>query len=214
MTSSDQIAPRRFAKTGSWVPWTKVAIHALCLLPLLSLSLDAVRYELGADPVAEITHRTGIWTLRLLLITLSVTPLRRLTKLAVLVRFRRLLGLYAFCYACLHLSTYLVLDLRGYWPQIAEDVVKRPFMTVGFIAWLLLVPLALTSTQGMMRRLGRNWQRLHQLIYLIGLLGVLHFMWLVKSGQKIARQEPLLYLGILVVLLLARVDWRRLARKM
>jgi len=190
------------------VPWAKVALHALCLAPFALLAIDVVHDELGADPVAEITHRTGIWALRLLLVTLAVTPIRRLLGAPVLVRFRRMLGLYAFFYATLHLSTYVVLDLRGYWAQILTDIVKRPFITVGFLAWLLLVPLAITSTTGWIRRLGRNWARLHRAVYLIGILGCLHFIWLVKSGKRIARQEPYVYLAIVIVLLLARVDWR------
>ena len=195
-----------------WIPWAKVGVHALCLGPLAWLAYDIARADLGPDPVAQITHRTGIWALRLLLVTLAVTPLRRATGWNWAVRFRRMLGLYAFAYATLHFSTYLALDLGGYWPQIFEDVVKRPFITVGFLAWLLLVPLAATSTRGMIRRLGRNWQRLHRVVYFVAICAVLHFLWLVKSGEKIARQEPLVYAAILAVLLLARVDWRRVAR--
>lgn len=197
-----------------WVPWVKAALHLACLVPLGLLALDAVQGELGADPVAEITHRTGIWALRFLVVALAVTPVRRLIGQPVLVRFRRMLGLYAFFYASLHLSTYVVLDLRGYWAQILTDVVKRPFITVGFLAWLLLLPLAITSTTGWIRRLGRNWQRLHRAVYLIGILACLHFVWLVKSGKRIARQEPYVYLAIVIVLLLARVDWRGLSRRL
>lgn len=193
-----------------WIPWVKVGVHALCLAPLAWLAYDIARADLGPDPVAQITHRTGIWTLRLLLVTLAVTPLRRATGWNAAVRFRRMLGLYAFCYASLHFSTYLVLDLGGYWAQIFEDLVKRPFITVGFLAWLQMLPLAATSTRGMIRRLGGNWQRLHRVVYVVGVCGVLHFIWMVKSGEKIARQEPLVYAAILAVLLLARVDWRRL----
>lgn len=184
--------------------WLKVAAHAACAVPFAWLVADTVRDTLGPDPVAQITHRTGIWALRLLLVTLAVTPLRRLTGRAELVRFRRLLGLWAFFYACAHLATYLVLDLGGYWPQVFEDIVERPFITVGFLAWLLLVPLAATSTRAAMRRLGRNWQRLHRAVYAVGVLAVLHFAWLVKSGEEIARREPLVYGAILAVLLLAR----------
>ncbi len=190
-------------------PWrlAKVAAHLAALVPLTVLAwqfwqvfsgadLDA----LGADPVAEIEHRTGLWALRLLLLALAVTPLRQLTGQAGLLRFRRMLGLYAFFYASLHLAAYLALDLRGYWTQIFEEIAKRPYITVGFTAWLLLVPLALTSTQGWVRRLGRNWIRLHRLIYVIGVLAVLHFWWLVKSDIR----EPLLYAALLAVLL----GWR------
>ena len=192
-----------------WIPWAKVAVHALCLGPLAWLAYDIARADLGPDPVAQITHRTGIWALRLLLVTLAVTPLRRLLGVPALVRFRRMLGLWAFAYATLHLSTYVVLDLRGYWAQILDDIVKRPFITVGFLAWLLLVPLAATSTQAMIRRLGRRWQHLHRAVYAIGVLACLHFVWVVKSGKNIARLEPVVYFAILAVLLLARVGWRR-----
>ena len=155
--------------------------------------------------MAEIEHRLGLWALRLLMITLAITPLRQLTGQAVLLRFRRMLGLYAFFYATLHFGAYLVLDLRGYWTQIFEEIAKRPYITVGFAAWLLLVPLALTSTKAAIRRLGRNWARLHKLVYVIGVLAVLHFWWLVKSDIR----EPLLYAAILAVLLGWRL-WKKL----
>lgn len=194
----------------------KTLVHALCLTPLAILSWqfwDVWRNgsdALGADPVAEIEHRLGIWALRLLLIALAVTPLRQLTGQAVLIRFRRMLGLYAFAYASLHLAAYVALDLRGYWAQIFEEIVKRPYITVGFLAWLLLVPLAVTSTQGWIRRLGRRWGQLHKLVYLIGILAVLHFWWLVKSDLR----EPALYAGLLILLLGWRAvqAWRRRRR--
>jgi sulfoxide reductase heme-binding subunit YedZ len=188
----------------------KALVHALCLVPLAILSWqfwDVYRTgsdALGADPVAEIEHRLGIWALRFLLIALAVTPLRQLTGQPVLIRFRRMLGLYAFAYATLHLVAYLVLDLRGYWLQIFEEIVKRPYITVGFAAWLLLVPLAVTSTTGWIRRLGKRWAVLHKLVYAIAVLAVLHFWWLVKSDIR----EPALYAGILAVLLGWRLWWR------
>lgn len=188
----------------------KAAVHALALAPAAWLGWQVAEVwrtgsdALGADPVAEIEHRTGLWALRLLLLTLAITPLRRLSGQAVLLRFRRMLGLYAFFYACLHLGAYLVFDLRGYWTQLFEEIVKRPYITVGFLAWLLLVPLALTSTLGWMRRLGRRWGQLHRLVYAIGVLAVLHFWWLVKSDIR----EPALYAAILALLLGARaVAW-------
>ena len=188
----------------------KAAVHALALAPAAWLGWQVAEVwrtgsdALGADPVAEIEHRTGLWALRLLLLTLAITPLRRLSGQAVLLRFRRMLGLYAFFYACLHLGAYLVFDLRGYWTQLFEEIVKRPYITVGFLAWLLLVPLALTSTLGWMRRLGRHWGQLHRLVYAIGVLAVLHFWWLVKSDIR----EPALYAAILALLLGARaVAW-------
>ncbi|TYT23846.1 protein-methionine-sulfoxide reductase heme-binding subunit MsrQ [Luteimonas viscosa] len=193
----------------------KVAVHALALTPLSLLGWrfwqvfsEADIDALGADPVAAIEHELGLWALRFLLITLAITPLRQLTGQPWLLQFRRMLGLYAFAYASLHLAAYLGLDLRGYWAQLFEEIVKRPYITVGFAAWLLLVPLAVTSTRGWMRRLGRNWGRLHRLVYAIAVLAVLHFWWIVKSDYR----EPLLYATILALLLGWRL-WKRLAKR-
>lgn len=190
----------------------KTVVHATALTPLAILSWQFVDVwrtgsdALGADPVAEIEHRLGIWALRLLLATLAITPLRALTGQPILVRFRRMLGLYAFAYASLHLAAYLALDLRGYWSLVFEEIVERPYITVGFAAWLLLVPLAITSTSGWIRRLGRNWARLHKAVYVVAALAVLHFWWVVKTDWR----EPLLYAAILALLLGWR-GWRRLA---
>ena len=192
----------RLAKTGA---------HLAALAPLAVLAWqmwDVAAHgsdALGADPVAAIEHRLGLWAIRFLMLALAITPLRQLTGWNVLVRFRRMLGLYAFAYASLHLSAYLGLDLRGYWTQIFEDIAKRPYITVGFIAWLLLVPLAITSTTGWIKRLGRNWARLHRLVYAVAVLAVLHFWWLVKSDIR----EPALYAGIAALLLGWRA-WRAL----
>jgi len=191
----------------------KTLVHALCLTPLAILAWqfqDVLRNgsdALGADPVAEVEHRLGLWALRMLLIALAITPLRQLSGQAVLVRFRRMLGLYAFAYATLHFAAYLALDLRGYWLQIFEEIAKRPYITIGFAAWLLLVPLAITSTQGWIRRLGRRWGQLHKLVYAIAVFAVLHFWWLVKSDIR----EPALYAGILALLLGWRA-WKWLRR--
>ena len=196
----------RGARTSWGLFAAKTLVHLLALVPAAILAWQ-IRLEaltgsggLGADPVAAIEHRLGLWALRFLMLTLAITPLRQLTHQPVLVRFRRMLGLYAFFYATLHFSAYLVLDLRGYWTQIFAEIAKRPYITVGFTAWLLLVPLALTSTQWAIRKLGRNWSRLHKLVYAIGVLAVLHFWWLVKSDIR----EPALYAAILAVLL----GWR------
>ena len=180
---------------------TKPFVFALCLLPLSLIVWDTWNGTLGADPVAQLEHRSGDWALRLLLATLAITPLRHLTGWNKAVRFRRMLGLFAFFYVTVHLSIYLVVDLGGFWSQLLTEIAKRPYITVGFTAWLLLIPLALTSTQGMMRRLGRNWQRLHKLVYVIAVLGVLHFLWLVKADHR----EPAIYLGVLIVLFLLRL---------
>ncbi|HOB03295.1 MAG TPA: protein-methionine-sulfoxide reductase heme-binding subunit MsrQ [Casimicrobium huifangae] len=188
----------------------KALLHLAALTPLAILLwqmwavANAGSNALGPDPVAEIEHRLGLWALRLLMITLAITPLRQLTGWTVLVRFRRMLGLYAFAYASLHFAAYLGLDLRGYWTQIFEDIAKRPYITVGFLAWLLLVPLAITSTTGWIKRLGRNWARLHRLVYAVAVLAVLHFWWLVKSDIR----EPALYAGIAALLLGWRA-WKR-----
>ena len=182
----------------------KALAHILALSPGAWLIYRALQDSLGADPVAALTHSTGDWTLRLLLLGLAMTPLRLIIKQSWPIRFRRLIGLYAFFYACLHFAVYLFLDLGSYWSQIGADIIKRPFITVGFTAWLLLIPLALTSNQWMMRKLKRNWQKLHKLVYAIGILGVLHYWWLVKSDVR----EPLIYAGILTMLFAIRLFYR------
>jgi sulfoxide reductase heme-binding subunit YedZ len=182
--------------------WSKVALFLIGLSPLADLGLRAYRGELTANPVEFIQHFTGDWALRFLLITLSITPLRKLLNLPDLIRFRRMFGLFAFTYVCLHFLTYIgpdqAFDLAGMW----KDVAKRPFITVGFTGFVLLIPLALTSTKGWIRRLGgKRWQTLHRLIYLTALCGVIHYYWLVKSDHRF----PLLYGAILALLLLYRL---------
>ena len=179
--------------------WLKRAIFVLALVPFARMVYLTVTGQL-VEPLEFITRGTGDWVLYFLCITLAVTPLRRLSKWNWLLKLRRMLGLYAFFYACLHLGVFLWLDLRGYWMQVFEDITKRPYITVGFLAWLLLVPLAVTSTTGWIKRLGRNWARLHKLVYVIAVLAVLHFWWLVKSDIR----EPALYAGIAALLL----GWR------
>ena len=195
------------------IDWTwfslKFAAHVLALFPFSLLVYQALNNQLGADPVAELTHGTGEWALRLLLLSLAMTPLRLILKKSWPIRFRRLIGLYAFFYACLHFSVYLFLDLGSYWSQIGADIIKRPFITVGFTAWLLLIPLAVTSNQWMMRKLKKNWLKLHKLVYVIGILGVVHYYWLVKSDVR----EPLMYAGILLLLFGIRFWYRVKASK-
>jgi sulfoxide reductase heme-binding subunit YedZ len=181
----------------------KPLVFLLCLVPLGLLVAGVVADDLGANPVEAITHATGDWTLRLLLLTLAMTPLKRLIGRPWPIRFRRLLGLFAFFYAALHLLTYLWLDQGLDGQAILEDVIKRPYITVGFAAFVLLVPLALTSTRAMVRRLGRRWQVLHRAVYAVAILGVLHFAWLVKADLF----EPALYGLVLAVLLAARVPY-------
>ncbi len=194
------------------IDWTwfsiKLVAQVLALLPAGILVYQALNDQLGADPVAALTHRTGDWALRFLLLSLAMTPLRHLLKKSWPIRFRRMLGLYCFFYACLHFSVYLFLDLGSYWSQIGADIIKHPFITIGFSAWLLLLPLALTSTQWMMRKLKKNWLKLHKLVYAIGVLAVIHYYWLVKSDVR----EPLMYAGILLVLFGIRL-WHRYATK-
>ena len=185
--------------------WTKVPIFLFCLVPLGVLVWRALTANLGANPVEFIQHATGDWTLRFLVFTLSITPLRKLLKLPDLIRFRRMLGLFAFFYACLHFLTYLGPDQSFDLSAIWRDVAKRPFITVGFTAFVLLIPLAITSTAGWIRRLGgRRWQMLHRAIYISAICGVIHYYWLVKSAVL----RPLTYAAIVAVLLLWRLgDW-------
>lgn len=182
---------------------SKPLVFAACLVPLAWLVWDTLHDTLGTDPVAQLEHRTGLWALRLLLLTLSITPLRRITGWHKAIRYRRMLGLFVFFYVTVHLLIYTFIDLQAYWSDLFKEIVKRPYITVGFTAWLLLIPLALTSTQKMIRRLGRRWQKLHRLVYVIALLGVLHFLWLVKADHR----EPLMYMGLLAFLMLWRVPW-------
>ncbi len=181
----------------------KIWVFALCLLPLARLIVLGGTGGLGANPIEFITRSTGTWTLVGLLVTLSVTPMRRLTGWAPLIRYRRMLGLFAFFYASLHFVTYVWLDQFFDPAAIARDIVKRPFITVGFAAFLFLIPLAATSTRAMMHRLGRHWQRLHRLVYLIATLGVVHYLWLVKKDLT----EPLIYGSLLLLLLAVRLPW-------
>ncbi len=183
---------------------SKPFVFAAALVPLGLLALATRNGALGADPVATLEHATGLWSLRFLLATLAVTPLRRLTGWHGLMRYRRMLGLFAFFYATLHLAVYVVVDLGGFWAQMLEEIAKRPFITVGFLAWLLMVPLAITSTKAMMRRLGRRWTILHRLVYAAGALATLHFLWQVKWGETIASLEPVAYATLFAALMLAR----------
>src|SRR5579859_1556161 len=180
----------------------KIIVWGLCLSPVSLLSWKAVRSDLGANPLSEITLSTGHWTLYLLLITLAISPLRKITGLNWLIRFRRLLGLFAFFYGCLHLMTYLWFDKFFDVHEIVKDVYKRPFITAGFTAWCLMLPLAITSTAASIRWLGgKRWQLLHRLIYASAIAGVVHFWWLVKRDLS----DPELMAGILTLLLGFRI---------
>jgi sulfoxide reductase heme-binding subunit YedZ len=188
---------RRFLATQ----WAKVLFFTLSLVPILVIGWRAYQGDLTANPVEFLQHQTGDWTLRFLIFTLCITPFRRLLDLPELIRFRRMLGLFAFFYVCLHFLTYLGPDQAFDVAAMLKDVVKRPFITAGFAAFVLLLPLALTSTAGWIRRLGgKRWQALHRSIYVCAILGVIHYYWLVKSDVR----KPLFY-GLLVGILLA---WR------
>jgi sulfoxide reductase heme-binding subunit YedZ len=170
--------------------WIKAPVFVLCLAPAMWLAWRGLHDQLGANPIELITHATGDWTIRFLLITLAITPLRKLLGWPELIRYRRMLGLFAFFYGSLHLMTYLWLDKFFEWREILADVGKRPFITAGFLAFVLIVPLAVTSTAGWIRRLGGSrWRLLHRLIYVSAAAGVIHYWWLVKSDIR----EPLLY---------------------
>jgi sulfoxide reductase heme-binding subunit YedZ len=189
-------------KTRALRFWVKLPVFLLGLAPVAWLAYAAFTENLGANPIEEITHETGVWTLRLLALTLLITPLRRLTGWNWLIRFRRMIGLFAFFYGTLHFLTYFWLDQFFDLHSILKDIVKRPFITVGFTAFVLLIPLALTSTTGWIRRLGgKRWNRLHRLVYVSAILGVVHYYWLVKADVS----RPLRYGAIIGVLLLARL---------
>jgi sulfoxide reductase heme-binding subunit YedZ len=203
----------------------KVVVFVAALGPVGWLVWAALTGNLSANPLSDITNETGVWALRFVCLTLAVTPLRRITGWNALIRFRRMLGLYAFFYGTLHFLTYIIVDrfagldfpdgivawstVVNLAKSVGADIYKRPFITVGFTAWLTMVPLAMTSTAGWIRRLGgRAWNRLHKLVYATGVIAVLHYWWLVKSDVT----RPLRYGAVVLVLLLARVYWAR-ARK-
>ena len=181
--------------------YAKPVAHLLCLLPFTGLLWAAFNDGLGANPVEKLTLETGEWTLRFLLVTLSMSPLRQWTGQASFIRFRRLFGLYTFFYVSCHFSIWFVADHSLDLVAMIEDIFERPYITLGFSALILMLPLAITSNQAMIRRLGKKWKSLHQLVYLILALGVLHFIWLVKADYL----EPIIYAIIAVVLLLHRV---------
>ena len=187
----------------------KVVLFVAALGPVAWLGWGAWAGALGANPIETITRDTGTWTLRFLVLTLAITPLRRITGLNDAIRFRRMLGLFAFFYATLHLMTYLWLDQFFDWAGIVKDITKRPFITAGATAFVLLLPLALTSTSGMIRRLGgRAWRRLHRLVYLAAAAGVVHYWWLVKADIRRPRNYAILVGGLLAYRLVASVRAR------
>ena len=192
------------------VKFSKPVVFLACLVPLGLLAWKGVTSRLGANPIEVITHSTGDWTLIFLCITLAVTPLRRILHVPWLIRFRLMTGLFAFFYGSLHLVTYVWLDQFFDWPGMLKDIAKRPFITAGFTAYMLMVPLALTSTAGMIRRLGgRRWQMLHRLVYGSAVIGVIHYWWLTKADERI----PMRYAVIVAALLACRIVFRFLDRR-
>ena len=196
------MSPRTFRRT------VRVAVFLACLVPLAVLLADLFGGRLGPEPIRAAELRTGIWALTLLVVTLAITPLRRLTGWNVLGGYRRMLGLFAFTYACLHFLTWFGVDQFFALAYIGKDIVKRPYITVGFASFLLMIPLAITSRTSMVRRLGNRWATLHSLVYLAALGGVVHFVWEVKADLK----QPRIYALIIVGLLLLRFVPRRAAR--
>ena len=181
--------------------WVKPALFLLCLVPAVDLAHGAWAGTLGVNPLETLTHSTGEWTLRFLLLTLLVTPLMRIMKAPALLRYRRMLGLFAFSYASAHLGTYLWFDKFFDWQEIWLDIQDRLFITAGVTAFILLVPLALTSTRRAQRALGQAWKRLHRLVYVAAAAGILHYFWLVKADYL----EPIIYASIFAALMLARI---------
>ncbi len=197
--------PNDARRADLWLRFAaKPLVFLACLIPFGLLVEGALRGELGANPLERVTDVTGQWGLRLLLVTLAVSPLRRLSGWTWLLRFRRMLGLFVFFYVSLHFLVWIWLDQELSFGNIAADILERPYVSVGFVAWLLLLALAVTSPRAMMRRLGRYWRRLHRAIYAVAVLGVLHYIWLVKADLL----QPLVYAGLVALLLAAR--WRPL----
>tara|TARA_Y100000817_G_scaffold250552_1_gene202914 strand:- start:34 stop:612 length:579 start_codon:yes stop_codon:yes gene_type:complete len=191
------------------IKYFKPSIFILSTIPFLIIIYKIFFNKLGPEPVKEITHFTGEWTLIFICLTLAMSPLKKLTNLNFWVKGRRMLGLFVFFYASLHLLTYVGIDYRFSWQPIFDDVVKKKYIFVGFAAWLLLIPLTLTSSQKMMLLLKQNWKKIHRLIYVIAILGSLHFVWLSKTIYF----KPLIYFVIITILLFLRVKFKRIFNK-
>ena len=187
----------------------KVMVFVLCMLPLVRLVYLGLQDNLGANPIEFIERSTGYWALTMLLLTLSLTPMRLLTGRVWQLQLRRMLGLLMFCYACLHLTIYVWLDYSFMWDEIVKDIIKHPYVLVGSAAFLLTIPLAITSNQYMVKKLRERWKTLHRLVYIIAILGTLHFLWLVKKDLR----EPVLFILILSVLLGMRLFYARIKPK-
>ena len=183
----------------------KFGVFTLSLIPFLIITYKIFFNQLGPEPVKEITHHTGEWTLIFIIITLAMSPLKKITKLNIWISFRRMLGLFVFFYATIHLMTYIVVDYRFDWQQIYDDVLKKKYVFIGFSAWLLLIPLAATSSQKMTKLLKQNWKKLHRLIYVIAIFGALHYIWLSKTIFF----KPLIFAIIILILLMFRLNFRK-----
>jgi sulfoxide reductase heme-binding subunit YedZ len=191
------------------IKYFKPIIFILSTIPFLFITYKIFFNKLGPEPVKEITHFTGEWTLIFICLTLSMSPLKKLTNINYWVKARRMLGLFVFFYASIHLLTYVGIDYRFSWQPIFEDVVKKKYIFVGFAAWVLLIPLTITSSQKMMLLLKQNWKKLHRLIYVIAILGSLHFIWLSKTIYF----KPLIYFVLIIFLLILRINFKRIFEK-
>ncbi len=185
--------------------YLKPGVFLLSLIPFLIIIYKIFFNQLGPEPVKEITHHTGEWTLIFIIITLAMSPLKKITKLNIWISFRRMLGLFVFFYATIHLMTYIFIDYRFDWQQIYNDVLKKKYIFIGFSAWLLLIPLAATSSQKMTKLLKQNWKKLHRLIYVIAIFGALHYIWLSKTIFF----KPLIFVIIILILLIFRLNFRK-----
>tara|TARA_Y100000746_G_C15394699_1_gene403777 strand:+ start:126 stop:701 length:576 start_codon:yes stop_codon:yes gene_type:complete len=181
----------------------KPSIFIVSLIPFLLITYKIFFNKLGPEPVKEITHHTGEWTLIFIVLTLMMTPLKNITKLNIWITFRRMLGLFVFFYATIHMLTYVVIDYRLDLQSIFKDIITKKFIFVGFAAWLLLIPLALTSSRKAIIFLKDKWKKIHRLIYVVAIFGVIHFIWLVKKDLT----EPLIYAAIIIVLLISRLNF-------
>ena len=189
--------------------YSKISIFFVCLWPIYSISYQILFNKLGAEPVDKIVNHFGEWTLIFIFLTLSMSPLRKITQSLYWIKFRRMLGLFAFFYASIHMLSYVGLDYRFDFDPLLKDVIKKKFIFIGFSAWLLLIPLAITSSDRMVKILKQNWKKLHRLIYVISIFGVLHYIWLSKTIFF----KPLVFFIILVILLMFRVDLKKLRSK-
>tara|TARA_B110000263_G_C15253457_1_gene485269 strand:- start:708 stop:1292 length:585 start_codon:yes stop_codon:yes gene_type:complete len=191
-----------FSKINS--KYLKKIVFILSLIPIFFIIYQIITDQLGPEPIKEITHHTGKWTLYFIVITLAMTPLKKITKLNIWINYRRMFGLFIFFYASVHLMTYVGLDYRFDLTSIGDDIIKKKYIFIGFSAWLLLIPLALTSNKWMMKFLKHKWKKLHRLIYLISLFGAIHYLWLVKRDLT----EPLIFLTIILILLAFRIKFK------